>query len=337
MTSATRARGALGATLVALLLATTPASAQTPREHLSIVAPPAVFALAEVAAERFAAAGAQAMPVVERLDAETSLRVFCAGEGARHPDVLASARRLTRGDLGACAAKGVAVSELLIGHQAVALAQNPGPAPLFLTRRQLFLALAREVPVNGRLAANPYRLWSDIDFALPVKPIAVVGPPPGSPLRDAFVELIMVPAAAEFPALRGREAGALRDDGLFTAPEEDETAVRDALRQRPEAIGIFSYNHLALRGEGLLSVPLDGVAPSLATVADANYRAARPVYVYAKPRHATMVPGLEDYLAGLLGPAASGPEGFLTARGLVPLAPAAAEAQRAAARSLPPL
>ena len=326
------------AAVVPALAAALPAAAQgTPREHLSIVGPAAVFPLAVAAGERFALDTGRAMPVVEPTGSERGIALFCAGEGARHPDILGAVRRLMRADLAACTTNGVGVSELLIGYQAVALAQNPGPAPLSLTRRQLFLALAREMPIDGRLAANPYRLWSDIDFTLPVKPIAVLGPPPGTPLRDAFVELVMAPATAELPALSGGAEGALRDDGVFVALGEDEGAVLAELARRPEAIGIFSFNHLALRGEGFLSVPLDGVAPSLATIADGRYSAARPVHLYVKRAHAEMIPGFKDYLAILLGEAAGSSAGFLTARGLVPLPPAAAAAQRAAAHNLPPL
>ena len=292
-----RFAAAAAAALASLGLVALPCAAaaqDAPRRHLSVVGPAALCPLLVAAGERFALASGNEMPVIEPVGTETGIALFCAGEGARHPDIAASVRRLTRGDLGACTAKGIGISELLIGHQAVALAQNPGPAPLLLTRRQLFLALAREVPVNGRLVANPYRLWSDIDFALPVKPIAMLGPPPGSRLHDAFAELVMTPAAAGFPALRGRDSGALRDDGVF-------------------------------------------VAPGPAAIADGSYPAARPVHLYVKRRHADTVPGLKDYLGGLLDAAAGGPDGLLTARGLVPLAPAEAETPRAAARSLPPL
>src|SRR5690606_8990720 len=135
----------------------------------------------------------------------------------------------------------------------------------------------------------------------------------------------------------GRDPGSLRQDGAFVELGEDESAALAELAQRPATVGIFSFNHLALQGGGFLSVPLDGVAPTLATIANGAYRPARPVYLYVKRSHAEMVPGLRDYLATVLGPEANGPSGYLTARGLVPLPPAAAETQRAAARSLPTL
>jgi phosphate transport system substrate-binding protein len=318
-------------------LATQPALAQfMPRQHLSIVGPAAVSPMAVAAGERFALDTGNATPVVEPVGGAAGIALFCAGIGAQHPDIAANLRRLAPADLAACAANGVSVSELLIGYQAVALAQNPSPAPLVLSRRQLFLALAREVPIEGGLTANPYHLWSDIDLALPVRPIEVLGPSPDTPLHRAFIELVMAEAAGEIPGLAGHEAGALRQDGAFIAFGEDEGTVLGELVRRPGAIGLFSFNHLALRGNGVVAVPLDGVAPSPATIADGRYSAARPVHLYVKRAHAA-VPGLKAYLATLLSDAASGPSGFLTDRGLVPLAPAAAAAQRATAESLPPL
>jgi phosphate transport system substrate-binding protein len=307
------------------------------RAPISVVGPASVFPFAVAAGERFSLATGSEMPVVEPVGMEAGLALFCAGNGPRLPDIALAEGGLERRDLGACGRNGVGVSELRLGYQAVALAQNPGPAPLFLTRQQLFLALAREVPLNGRLVANPYRLWSDIDFSLPVKPIEVLGPPHGSPLRDNLVALLMAPAAAQFPGLRGRPADAFRTDGAFLELGEDQSETRAQLVRRPDALGIFGFNYLAANATGVHSVPIDGIAPSQASIADGSYALARPLQLYVKRAHATATPGLKAYLDEILSAAAGGPGGYLTARGLVPMPPAEAEAQRAAARSLPPL
>lgn len=307
------------------------------RTPISVVGPASVFPFAVAAGEQFSLQTGNEMPVIEPVGTEAAIALFCAGNGARHPDILLAAGRLERRDLGACGSSGVGVSELRLGYQAVAMAQNPGPAPLFLTRQQLFLALAREVPVDGRLVANPYRLWSDIDFSLPVKPIEILGPPRGSPLRDNLVALLMAPAAAQFPSLRGRPADAFRSDGAFQELGEDQAETRARLVRRPDALGIFGFNYLAANAAGVHSVPIDGVAPSQASIADGSYGLARPLQLYVKRAHAAAIPGLKAYLDEILSPQALGAGGYLTARGLVPMPPAEVEAQRAAARSLPPL
>ena len=43
--------------------------------------------------------------------------------------------------------------------------------PVSLSRKQVFSALAREVPRAGKLVANPARTWQDLDPALPARPI----------------------------------------------------------------------------------------------------------------------------------------------------------------------
>lgn len=332
------AAGWLTTVLAVSVLAHSPAAAQVEaRTPISVVGPASVFPFAVAAGERFSLETGNEMPVVEPVGTEAGIAYFCAGNGAQYPDILMAAGPLERRALGVCGRGGVSASELRLGYQAVALAQNPGPAPLFLTRQQLFLALAREVPVDGRLVANPYRLWSDIDFALPVKPIEILGPPRGSPLRDNLVALLMAPEAAQIAALSGRPADAFRSDGAFQELGEDQAETRAQLVRRPDALGIFGFNYLAANPTGVHSVPLDGVAPSQASIADGSYPLARPLQFYVKRAHATAIPGLRAYLDEILSPGAGGPGGYLAARGLVPMPQAEAEAQRAAARSLPPL
>ena len=63
-----------------------------------------------------------------------------------------------------------------------------------VSRRDIFLALAREVPNpagGGELIENPYRTWKDVNEALPDHDIVVLGPPPTSGTRDAFAELAL--------------------------------------------------------------------------------------------------------------------------------------------------
>ena len=89
-----------------------------------------------------------------------------------------------------------------IGFDGIVLANSPRPRRMKLTKKQIFLALAKDVPVDGKLVPNPYKNWSDIDPSLPNAKIEVLGPPPTSGTRDAFVELAMEGGAKEFPGSR---------------------------------------------------------------------------------------------------------------------------------------
>ena len=64
-----------------------------------------------------------------------------------------------------------------------------------LTKEQVFLALAKEVPdKDGKLVANPNKMWTDIDPSLPAVKIEVLGPPPTSGTRDCFMNCSWKPA-----------------------------------------------------------------------------------------------------------------------------------------------
>ena len=95
----------------------------------------------------------------------------------------------------------------------------------------------------------------------------------------------------------------------------------------------MSFNFLAAQGGGLRGLTIDGIAPEIAAIADGRYAPARALYLYVKQGQLTQAPGLRAYLAEFTGPAASGPGGYLTLRGLVPLAPS----ERSAAGGLSPI
>ena len=59
------------------------------------------------------------------------------------------------------------------------------------TKEQLWRALAAKVDIDGKLVANPYKKWSDIDSSLPSKKIEIMIAPPTSGTRDAWNSLVM--------------------------------------------------------------------------------------------------------------------------------------------------
>src|SRR5690606_38994711 len=101
---------------------------------------------------------------------------------------------------------------------------------------QLFQALAKELPgADGKLAPNPYKTWSDIDASLPNEKIEVLGPPPTSGTRDAFLELVMEKGAEglePLKALKKDDAKAfetvwksIREDGAYIDAGENDNLI----------------------------------------------------------------------------------------------------------------
>ena len=92
----------------------------------------------------------------------------------------------------ACASAGVKeITEVKIGFDGIVVANSKKHPPFQLSEKEIWLALAKEVPVNGKLVPNPSTSWNQINATLPAEKIEVLGPPPTSGTRDAFVELVM--------------------------------------------------------------------------------------------------------------------------------------------------
>jgi phosphate transport system substrate-binding protein len=207
------------------------------------------------------------------------------------------------------------------------------------------MALAKEVPgADGKLVANPYKMWNEIDPALPAKKIEVLGPPPTSGTRDSFVELVMEKGAESFDSLKAlKESDAkayekvwksVREDGAYVEAGENDNLIVQKLEANPDAFGIFGFSFLEENEAKIKGLPVDGVAPSFETIADGSYKVSRPLYVYAKKAHVGAVPGMAEFVAEYVSDKAIGADGYLADKGLVPLPGDKLEAVRAMATAM---
>ncbi|PZQ49499.1 MAG: phosphate ABC transporter substrate-binding protein [Rhodovulum sulfidophilum] len=320
------ALGAVSVVLGLALLSPGAVGAQS-RDRARVVGSSTVFPYSQAVAEQYVGRSHAKAPVVEATGTGGGLKIFCGGIGVAFPDITGASRPITASEYRDCASNGVEdVTEALIGLDGLSLTQSlDGPA-IAVTRRELFLALAADVPVDGRLAPNPYRRWSEIDPALPDMEIQVFGPPPTSGTRDALVDLVMHPGCAGFPEIAAleperREAvcSRMRQDGPFIEAGENDNIIVQRLLADPTTVGLFGYSFLYENGDLLRGVPIDGVAPTIETLSSGAYELTRPLYLYVKNPHRGVIPGLEELLDEYLSEEAIGPDGYLVDRGLVPL------------------
>ena len=141
---------------------------------------------------------------------------------------------------------GVTPVEVKIGFDGIVLANAKAGPDLALTREQIFTALAKNLPdASGALVPNPNVNWSDIDPSLPAEKIEVLGPPPTSGTRDAFVELVMAAACAEaVKAADEKACGEIREDGAYVEAGENDNLIVQKLEANPAAVGIFGFSFL---------------------------------------------------------------------------------------------
>ena len=312
-----------------------PALAQDGRNYIEIVGSSTVFPFSTVVAERFGRRTSFRTPKVESTGSGGGFKLFCNGIGVGYPDITNSSRRVKQSELDLCAGQGVVdVVEVKVGYDGIVIANANGAERMALTRRQIWLALARDVPDPSgaeRLVPNPYQRWSDVDPSLPDRLIEMLGPPPTSGTRDAFVELAMeggcetfdwIAAIDETDSERFKSVcHTVREDGRFIEAGENDNLIVQKLGANPSALGIFGYSFLDQNAEKVQGASIDGVLPTFENIASGDYPVSRPLYFYVKRAHVDVIPGLREFLAEFTSPRASGDDGYLADRGLIPLPP----------------
>lgn len=305
------------------------------RDHIKIVGSSTVFPYTQAVAEDFARKTGKKPPVVESTGTGGGMKIFCQGVGESHPDITGASRAMKKSEWELCKKNGVTdITEVQIGYDGLSLAQSRQGALQNLTETQIYLALSAEVPRDGKLVKNPYRLWSDIDKSLPKVKIVAYGPPPTSGTRDAFVELAMHDGCKALPYFKAKKGELdkkafknlikakctpMRQDGPFIEAGENDNLIVQRLAKDPNAIGIFGYSFLFENQDKLRAVKVNGKSPSLETIADGSYDIARPLFFYIKNAHRKVVPGLNDFVLEYTSSDAMGKDGYLSERGLVSL------------------
>jgi len=338
----------LVASALALFLTDGNATAQV-RDRIQIVGSSTVFPFSTAVAESFGAKTQYATPVVESTGSGGGLRLFCAGVGNEHPDIANASRRMHRSEFETCQNNGVReITEVKIGFDGIVIGSaDTSGEPLVISRTQLWLSLAAEVPADdtcSRFIANPAVRWSDVDPSLPGRRIEVFGPPPTSGTRDAFVELVMQDGARGLACMNALAeadldqfesiAGRIREDGMWIDAGENDNAIVQTLTNTPTAFGVFGFSFLDQNADRLVGAVVDGAAPEFDAIADGSYPVSRSLFFYVKNQHADFVPGLAAYVAEFTSEDAWGEFGYLTDRGLVPLTDEARAAMAQHARSL---
>ena len=303
------------------------------RDYVSIVGSSTVYPFATVVAEQFGKSTRFRTPKIESTGTGGGLKLFCAGVGVNHPDIANSSRRIKKSEVDRCNENGVAdIVEVKVGYDGIVLANSRKTDVMEVSRREIFLALAREVPnPNGTadLVPNPYQTWKDVNDALPDRKIVVLGPPPTSGTRDAFAELALEGGCKTFDfikAMKKKDGKAykatchsIREDGAYVEAGENDNLIVQKLEADPDAFGVFGFSFLDQNLDKLQGSLVDGVSPEFEAIASGDYPVSRPLYFYVKKAHMGQIPGIEGYLAEFSSDKAWGEDGYLTDKGLIPM------------------
>jgi phosphate transport system substrate-binding protein len=306
--------------------------AQSGRDYVYVVGSSTVYPFATVVAERFGRGSEFKTPKIESTGSGGGLKLFCDGVGVDYPDIANSSRAIKESEISTCASNGVTgIIEVKIGYDGIVIANALQSEALALSRRDIFMALAKMVPGEkaGDLIENPYVTWSDVNPELPAIKIEVLGPPPTSGTRDAFVELAMEGGCSSVAWIKDLKKSdenqykaichTVREDGAFVEAGENDNLIVQKLQANPHAFGIFGFSFLDQNRESVKGSSIDGVAPTFDAISDGSYPVSRPLYFYAKKAHVDVIPGLRGYLREFTSERAWGEEGYLSDRGLIPM------------------
>ena len=295
------------------------------RDRIKTVGSSTVYPFATTVAEYFGKNTEYRTPVIESTGTGGGMKLFCAGTGLKHPDVTNASRAIKKSEKEKCKANGVTPVEMMVGFDGIVLAGNKSGIQLKLTRIQLYKATAREVWDGSKFVDNPYKKWNDIDPSLPDLKIEIMGPPPTSGTRDAYVELVQHKACKKLGLKKKGPNGyktrcsAVREDGGYIEAGENDNLIIQKLGADKDRYGIFGFSFLDENADKVKGAIIDGHAPTFEGIASGDYPISRGLFFYVKKEHIGMIPGLKEYVNYWTLDQMIGDEGVTVDKGLIPL------------------
>lgn len=298
------------------------------RETIQVAGSSTVLPFSSIVAEEFGNNYAQfRTPVVGSGGTGGGMRQFCAGVGVDTIDIANASRAITPAEIEACKSSGVnQVIEVKFGYDGIVFASRADSGDFALEPHHVFLAQAAEIPQDGKLVANPYKRWNQIDASLPDQEIVLAIPGNNHGTREVY-DLNVINAGCEtfdeIKALDGdkRKAvcGALRTDNRIVEIAGDYTETLARLQAERDAIGVFGLSFYESNRDRLKVATVSGVTPSVDTILAGEYPVSRPIFFYIKGDHIGVVPGLQEFTLYFLSDAVSGFDSPLEEAGLIPL------------------
>ena len=304
------------------------------RDQIKIVGSSTVYPFSSAVAEEFGATSKYPTPVVESTGSGGGMKLFCAGNEMNTPDITNASRRMKTKEFKLCEKNGVTdITEAIIGYDGIAIAQAKTNTPFNVTKKQLALAVAEQVPSkDGKtLVANPYKRWNEIDATLPDREIIIYGPPKSSGTRDAFEEMVMQSTFKKMSVYtdlykadkkankKYKKYSVIRTDGVYVPSGENDNLIVSKLNKNKAAFGIFGYSFLVENEDKIQGATVDGFLPTPETIASGKYPIARSLFFYTKNSHLSKVPAMAEYIKLFMSEAMIGRDGVLSEIGLIPL------------------
>jgi len=323
----------LPAAFLTAMLAALPAAA---RDNIQISGSSTVLPYATIVAELFGENFDHPTPVVEGGGSGAGRKKLCEGVGEGTIDIANSPSRIKQSDIDLCTANGVTgVMEVRFGYDGIVFAALRDQPDFAFTPADWFRALSARVVRDGALAPNTARSWDEVNPAFPRHEILAFIPGTKHGTREVFDHNVLLAGCKETGAYdlyadavqgdddeKKKEAETrcldLRTDGVAVDIDGDYTETLARVRANPAGIGVFGLSFYQSNTDRLRVYTMNGVVPSVYSIASGEYPVSRPLFFYVKLAHMGVIPGLRDYVTFFLSDEVAGPDGPLADYGLVP-------------------
>jgi phosphate transport system substrate-binding protein len=289
----------------------------------------------------YPAAGPGVRPVLTDATSIAAFQAFCQPVAGRGPDILLTTRRIFPDVASACSSNDAQrMAEVELGRGAMVLAVRRGSELTQLTRQQVYLALARDVPYRGEFHRNTSIQWSDIDRSLPEQDIRFQLPPREVGGRVMFDSLVLEAGCRQEPMIKLIFSAQHRTARCVTTRVDRVRdvarvhAVEELLAAPVGTVGVLGYSDVVQSGGALVALALDGVVPTAETIVQDTYDVSGSFWLYARRGQPDTPAAVDTAVTNIIGVADGepiiGPDGLLAKLGVLPLPEDERAAQRAA-------
>ena len=317
-------------TTSALAIAALSATTAAARDQVQVAGSSTVLPYASIVAEAFGENFDFPTPVVESGGSSAGLKRFCEGVGENTIDIANASRQIREKEIAACADNGVTdIIEVRVGYDGIVFASDIDGNAFAFTPEDWYKALAAEHFIDGKLVANGFTTWDQVNDDFPAQPIQAFIPGTKHGTREVFEEKVILAGCEEGGFLQAiLDAGvdedtaegkcmAIRTDGKSVDIDGDYTETLARIDSNKDGIGVFGLAFYENNTNKLQVATMSGVVPSTESISTGEYPVSRPLFFYIKKAHIGVIPGLKEFAEFFVADEIAGPDGPLAEYGLV--------------------
>lgn len=303
------------------------------RDQVRIAGSSTVLPFATVVAEQFGKIFSKfPTPIVESGGSSAGLKLFCQGVGADTIDIANASRQIKGAEVETCKKNGVAeIQEIRIGYDGIVFASHVSAAKFAYTAKDLYLAIAAEIPQGGKMVANPNTSWKQVNSSFPDVAIQTFIPGEKHGTREVFELAVLEKGCEAAGAMKVMESAGMdkkdagkacmkvRKDGRAVDIDGDYTETLARIESNKTAVGVFGLSFYDQNRDKIQVATVEGVEPTQETIAGGKYPVSRPLFFYVKKAHLGVIPGMKDYVDFFLGDRMIGADGMTVDKGLIPM------------------